>query len=99
MKGLFVLFVAAPVRIGLLENDLALLDEPLQDFRDIEGLELDVADPERQVLEVDEKGELGLFCCCDHGPSLYQGGLENKVDVACYGLYLIALVLIMAFFV
>ena len=52
-----VLRVPRPVGVGLLEDDLALLDQPLQNEVDVELLVLRVADAERDVLEVDEERE------------------------------------------
>jgi hypothetical protein len=52
-----VLAVAGPVRVGLLEDDPALFDQPLEHEVDVELLVLCITGAERDVLEVDEERE------------------------------------------
>ena len=52
-----VVLVAAPVGVGLLDDELALLDQPFEDLLDVElGLAL-VLEPHGEVFQVDEDGE------------------------------------------
>ena len=55
-----VLAVAAPVAVGALVDDAPLLEQALQHEFDLEAAVLRVANPERQVLVVDEDGDQGL---------------------------------------
>ena len=50
---------AAPVGVGLLGDDLALLDQPLEDADDVEAV-APALKTEGQVLEIDEDGQ-GMF--------------------------------------
>ena len=52
-----VVGVPAPVGVGLLDDDLALLDQPLEDAVDVELAVVGVAEADGEVLEVDEQGE------------------------------------------
>ena len=55
-----VLLVLAPVGIGLLDDDLALLDQALEDLLDVE-VSTSALEADGEVLEVDEDGK-GAFC-------------------------------------
>ena len=63
VEGALVVAVALPVGVGLLDDDLALLQEALQDQLDVELADVGVADAERDVLEVAEHGDLALVGC------------------------------------
>ena len=54
-------FVVPPVAVGPLEDDAALLQQPLEHQLDLELAGLHVADADGQVLEVDENGDQGFF--------------------------------------
>ena len=51
-----VVLVALPVAVGLLDDDVALEQQPLEHFSDVKGGDLHVAHAERDVLEVAEHG-------------------------------------------
>src|SRR4029079_3492402 len=72
-KGALVLRVAVPVRVGPLDHDLALLDEPLAHQLDLELLVLRFLDPADDVLEVDEHRQLPVVTHASH-PSLRPAG-------------------------
>ncbi len=53
--------VVAPVAVGPLVDDAALLQQPLQHQLDLELAGLHVADADGQVLEIDEDGNQRFF--------------------------------------
>ncbi len=60
VEGALVVGVALPVGVGLLDDDLALLQQALEDEGDLELADLRVAHAEGDVLEVAEQGDLAL---------------------------------------
>src|SRR6185312_629594 len=60
VEGTLVVGVALPVGVGLLDDDLALLQQALEDQGDLELADLGVAHAEGDVLEVAEQGDLAL---------------------------------------
>ncbi len=60
-NGDLELAVALPVGVGALDDDLALLEQALEDEVDVELLALRVAHAERDVLEVAEERDLALL--------------------------------------
>ena len=50
--------VALPVAVGLLDDDAALEQQPLQDPGDVEDVVAGVSDPEGDVLEITVKREI-----------------------------------------
>jgi hypothetical protein len=57
VEAALVVRVAAPVGVGLLDEQLALVQEPFQDEVDVELAIVGVPDADCDVLEVDEEGE------------------------------------------
>src|SRR5207253_8095267 len=75
----FVVRVPAPVGVGLLDEDLALLEQPLQDEVDVELAVVGVADADRDVLEIyEERNSLFvLMVRCQMLPSYGGFALED----------------------
>src|SRR6202521_217756 len=61
VEGALVVAVALPVGIGLLDDDLALLEQPLEDQADVELADLRVPHAESDVLEIAEHRDLALL--------------------------------------
>src|SRR5206468_7076525 len=61
VEGALVLLVAAPVGVGSLHHDLALLHQPLGDQLDLESLVLRLLDAAHDVLEIDEHRQLPVI--------------------------------------
>jgi hypothetical protein len=61
VEGPLVLGIDLPVGVGLLDDDLALLDETLEDLLDLEGLVLGVAESDGNVLEIDVQRDLQVI--------------------------------------
>src|SRR5579863_8035629 len=61
MERPLVVAVALPVGVGLLDDDLALLEQPLEDQTDVELADLRVADAQGDVLEITEHRDLALL--------------------------------------
>ena len=57
VEGALVVRVAAPVGVGLLAEELALVEQALQHEVDVELAVVGVADADGDVLEIDEEGE------------------------------------------
>ena len=74
VEAALVVGVAAPVGVGLLDEELALVEQALQDEVDVELPVVGVPDADGDVLEVDEEGEplLVLVILCQ--AILLKGG-------------------------
>ena len=72
VEAALVVRVPAPVGVGLLDQELALVEQPLQDEVDVELAVVGVADADGDVLEIDEEGEpllvLVLMVRCQKQP-------------------------------
>jgi hypothetical protein len=58
VHGRLEILVAAPVAIGLLDDEAALEQQPLDDRLNVEGRVLGLADAKGDVLEVAEQGHI-----------------------------------------
>ena len=61
VEAALVVGVAAPVRVGLLDQELALVQQALQHEVHVELAVVGVADADGDVLEIDEQGDLSFI--------------------------------------
>ena len=76
VKGALVVGVASPVAVGLADDDLPLLDQPLEDEIDVERL-AGVLGSASDVLEIAEQGDLSLVV---HGVGPFGGGVGEAAE-------------------
>ena len=61
MKLVPVLGIVAPVRVGLLDDDLSFFQESLQDESNFEGLFGVLLETEGQIVKIDKQGQIVLI--------------------------------------
>jgi hypothetical protein len=74
VHGGLELAISAPVAVGLLDDDRALEQQPLEDALDVEAIVAGVSDAECDVLEVAKHGHTAGVCEGRHVQAAAPGG-------------------------